>query len=110
RAVVLDLGGGTFDVTVLEIVDGVVEIQASAGDARLGGEDFDAALAEHLAANVQKGQGHDLHRDPRAWARVRDAAERAKKRLSENESTSVALYDLPVGPNRTAHIEAQIGR
>src|SRR5262249_50782935 len=79
KAVVLDLGGGTFDVTVLEIVEGVVEIQSSAGDARLGGEDFDAALAQRFRASAHKMHGYDLDRDPRARARLKEAAELAKK-------------------------------
>jgi molecular chaperone HscC len=110
RAVVLDLGGGTFDVTILEIMEGVVEIQASAGDARLGGEDFDAALAEHVAKQVETTQGHDVRRDPRAWARVREACERAKRRLSELESTGIALYDLPIPGKTPIHVESQISR
>src|SRR6266540_6286632 len=71
RAVVLDLGGGTFDVTVLEIIEGVIEIQSSAGDVRLGGEDFVEALAERFAARAKSQHGFDLKRDPRAWARLR---------------------------------------
>src|SRR5262249_3808653 len=97
RAVVLDLGGGTFDVTVLEIIEGVIEIQSSAGDSRLGGDDFDDALAERFAARARAQHGFDLRRDPRAWARLRDASEGAKKRLSETESAQVALVDLPLG-------------
>src|SRR5215510_14133418 len=86
RAVVFDLGGGTFDVTVLEIIEGVIEIQSSAGDSRLGGEDFDDALAERFAARARAQHGFDLRRDPRAWARLREASEGAKKRLSETDS------------------------
>jgi molecular chaperone HscC len=110
RAVVLDLGGGTFDVTVLEIIEGVVEIQSSAGDARLGGEDFDAALAARFAKRAEKQHGHDFGKDPRAAARLREAAESAKKRLSDLESTSVALVDLPVGSGRTASFELTVTR
>ncbi|MFT3773629.1 MAG: Hsp70 family protein [Minicystis sp.] len=110
RAVVLDLGGGTFDVTVLEIIEGVVEIQASAGDARLGGEDFDEALAERFAARAKDRHGWDLKREPRAWARLREAAEDAKKRLSDSESTSIALVDLPLGDRRTGNLELTLTR
>jgi molecular chaperone HscC len=110
RAVVLDLGGGTFDVTVLEIVEGVVEIQSSAGDARLGGEDFDAALADRAAALAMEKQGLDLRRDPRAWARLREASEQAKKRLSDAERTTTALVDLPLGDGRTASFELELTR
>jgi molecular chaperone HscC len=107
---VLDLGGGTFDVTVLEIVEGVVEIQSSAGDARLGGEDFDAALADRFARRAMQQHGHDLRRDPRAWARLREAAEGAKKRLTDIESAGVALVDLPLGNGRTANLELTVSR
>ena len=110
RAVVLDLGGGTFDVTVLEIVEGVVEIQSSAGDARLGGEDFDAALADRAAALAMTRHGHDLRRDPRAWARLREACEQAKKRLSDAAQTTTALVDLPLGDGWTASLELSLSR
>jgi molecular chaperone HscC len=96
RAVVLDLGGGTFDVTVLEILEGVVEIQASAGDTRLGGDDFDDALVDLVAARLDAGDKRDVRRDPRARARLKEACELAKKRLSESASAQVALYQLPV--------------
>ena len=91
KAVVLDLGGGTFDVTVLEIMEGVIEIRASAGDAHLGGEDFDYALAETLAAAFKKAHGLDAQSDTRAWARLKDACEDAKKRLSSSATTRVAV-------------------
>jgi molecular chaperone HscC len=110
RAVVLDLGGGTFDVTVLEIIEGVIEIQSSAGDSRLGGEDFDDALADRFAARAKSQHGFDLKRDPRAWARLREAAEGAKKRLSEVESAGVALVDLPLGNGRTGNLELSLAR
>ena len=110
RAVVLDLGGGTFDVTVLEIIEGVIEIQASAGDARLGGEDFDTALAERIAQRIQSEQRLDLRADPRAWARVKEACEAAKKRLSDGPETGIALPDVPVGAGRAIHVEAKLSR
>jgi molecular chaperone HscC len=110
RAVVLDLGGGTFDVTVLEIVEGVIEIQSSAGDARLGGEDFDDALAAVLADRIQRAQGGDVRAHAQGWARVRAAAESAKKRLSREEVATVALVDLPVSAGRTVQIQEAISR
>jgi molecular chaperone HscC len=110
RAVVLDLGGGTFDVTVLEIIEGVVEIQSSAGDARLGGEDFDAALAERFAARARTQHGWDLKREPRAWARLREASEQAKKRLSDADTTTIALVDLPLGGGKTGSLELSLSR
>ncbi len=110
RAVVLDLGGGTFDVTVLEIIEGVIEIQASAGDARLGGEDFDAALAERVAERVRAEQRLDLRNDARAWARLRSACEGAKKRLTDSEVTRIALPGLPVDGGRTIDLETNLTR
>ena len=96
-AVVLDLGGGTFDVTVLELIEGVIEIQSSAGDTRLGGEDFLDVLADRVAAHIQATHGCDLRSLRQPWARVREACELAKRRLSQAESTSIALAGLPVG-------------
>jgi molecular chaperone HscC len=110
RAVVVDLGGGTFDVTVLEILEGVVEIQASAGDVRLGGEDFDFALAEVMRERIRRDHGIDVRDDPRAWARIKDASELAKKRLSDADTASIALYELPAGKRKTINVETQITR
>jgi molecular chaperone HscC len=110
RAVVLDLGGGTFDVTVLEIIEGVIEIQASAGDARLGGEDFDAALALRIATRIKDDQRIDLRTDPRGWARLKDAAESAKKRLSDAQTAGIALPEVPIGGGRTIHVQANVSR
>lgn len=89
-AVVIDLGGGTFDVTLLEIMEGVIEIRSSAGDARLGGEDFTDALAQRAAKKIAKRYGVDVER-ARTWARIREAAEGAKKRLTQTEETDLVL-------------------
>lgn len=97
QAVVLDLGGGTFDVTVLEIIEGVIEIQASAGDSRLGGEDFADALAEHVAVVLADEHRVDPRDDPRTFARVREACELAKRRLTLAPSTEVVLPGLLLG-------------
>ncbi len=109
RAVVLDLGGGTFDVTVLQIMEGVIEIQASAGDARLGGEDFDAALCALIGGRLKEKLGADLRASPVAWARMRDACELAKRRLSDAEQTQLVLPDLPV-ENRRLQVEEALTR
>jgi molecular chaperone HscC len=93
RAAVLDLGGGTFDVTVLEVTEGVIEIQSSAGDTRLGGEDFVDALAELVATETGRGQWRE---EARAWAALRTACERAKRRLSTAMETEVVLVDVPL--------------
>jgi molecular chaperone HscC len=109
RAVVLDLGGGTFDVTVLEILEGVIEIQASAGDARLGGEDFDQALAEHVAKRVREVQKVDPKTERLAWARLRDASESLKKTLSSATRGTLALHEVRV-EGKTVAIEMQVSR
>jgi molecular chaperone HscC len=92
KIVVLDLGGGTFDVTVLEIIEGVIEIQSTAGDMRLGGDDFDAAIAELLRQRAEQA-GFSFPTD-RHRARLLAAAEEAKRRLSDATETNVALADL----------------
>jgi molecular chaperone HscC len=110
KAVVIDLGGGTFDVTVLEILEGVIEIQSSSGDVRLGGEDFDEQLAELIARRALEEKAHDVRADGVSWARVRAAAERAKRQLSEQPSATVALYELPFRGERTIDFETTITR
>ena len=110
KAVVIDLGGGTFDVTVLEILEGVIEIQSSSGDVRLGGEDFDDQLAELIARRALEEKKVDVRSDGVSWARVRAAAERVKRQLSDQPSASAALYELPLGGGRTVDFEATITR
>ena len=110
RAVVLDLGGGTFDVTVLEIMEGVIEIQASAGDSRLGGDDFTRALAEALLEHQPDDVAAGIRRHPLAWSRVLAACERAKAALSAEASVEIALPDLPVGAGRYADIVQNLSR
>jgi molecular chaperone HscC len=109
KAAVLDLGGGTFDVTVLEITDGVIEIQSSAGDARLGGADFDVALAKRLAKRIRETYSADPEENALAWARLLDAAEQAKKRLTDHSATTVALPGLPIG-RRAIDVELGVSR
>ena len=109
QAVVLDLGGGTFDVTVLEIIDGVIEVQSSAGDAKLGGEDFTDALAV-LVQRRLAGQGEDVADLPRAQARIREACEGAKRRLTSADSADIALPGLPLTGDRRADVSMAITR
>lgn len=99
RIAVLDLGGGTFDVSVLEIIEGVIEIQGSAGDARLGGEDFLGALADALADRVKNELGLDPRDEVHARARFGEACERAKHALSSTETTQIVFP----GPDDTQH-------
>jgi molecular chaperone HscC len=94
RAVVLDLGGGTFDVTVLEVMEGVIEIQSSAGDTRLGGEDFLDVLVAHTRARLKGALGVELADSELARARLREACEYAKRRLSSEERVLLALPEL----------------
>jgi len=108
RAVVLDLGGGTFDVTVLEIIEGVVEIQSSAGDSRLGGEDFADALAADLGARLPGGV-EAAQAEPIAWARLREACEIAKRTLSAGDSARVTLPGLRLG-GRAVTVDEEITR
>jgi molecular chaperone HscC len=116
KAIVLDLGGGTFDVTVLEIMEGVIEIQASGGDTRLGGEDFVDLLAELVAARLRARSGAagtgdlDLRAQPIAWARLREAAELAKRRLSTESAARVVLPALPVADGRSLDVDEEITR
>jgi molecular chaperone HscC len=110
RAIVLDLGGGTFDVTVLEILEGVIEIQASAGDTQLGGDDFDRALAELVIESLDGALRAGVREHPVARARIKDACELAKKRLSGAATTRVALFDLPVADRRTIQLEHEVSR
>jgi molecular chaperone HscC len=102
--------GGTFDVTVLEIVEGVIEIQASAGDARLGGEDFLAAIVERIDARIRDAHGAGVRRATPSWAVLRDAAERAKRRLSEIDEVQVALPDLALDTGRRTDVELTLTR
>lgn len=86
---VYDLGGGTFDISILEIGDGVFEVKSTNGDTFLGGDDFDSAIIEWIVAEFKKDQGKDLNKDPQAMQRVKDAAEKAKIELSASASTEI---------------------
>ena len=109
RAVVLDLGGGTFDVTALEIVSGVIEVQASAGDARLGGEDFSDLLAADLERELREVHRLDVAGHPVSRARVREAADSAKKALTGGASAKLALPGLE-GDGGRRDIELSVDR
>jgi molecular chaperone DnaK len=89
--IVYDLGGGTFDVSVLEIGDGVYEVRSTSGDTHLGGDDFDQALISHLVEEFKKEQGIDLKEDPAALQRLKEASEKAKIALSSSEQTEINL-------------------
>ncbi|CAF3914698.1 unnamed protein product [Rotaria sp. Silwood1] len=91
KVAVYDLGGGTFDVSILELGDGVFEVKSTNGDGHLGGDDFDHVLIDHLAEEFKKKEGIDLRKDPMAMQRLKDAAETAKKALSSSSQTEVNL-------------------
>jgi len=91
RVAVYDLGGGTFDISILELGDGVFEVKSTNGDGHLGGDDFDHRLIDYLADEFQKKEGIDLRKDPMALQRLKDAAENAKKQLSSSSQTEVNL-------------------
>ena len=110
KVMVYDLGGGTFDVSIIEIGDGVIEVLATAGDNHLGGDDFDERVAEHLLDEFQRDNGIDLRREPAALQRVREAACEAKIELSSMETTRVNLPFLAQGPNGPVHFETTLTR
>jgi molecular chaperone DnaK len=97
KIVVFDCGGGTHDVSVLELGDGVFEVKSTDGDTHLGGDDFDQVIIDWLAEEFKKDEGLDLRKDPMALQRLKEAAEEAKKSLSNNTSTEINLpYIMPV--------------
>src|SRR5690606_34619073 len=97
KILVFDLGGGTFDVSILELGDGVFEVIATAGDNQLGGDDFDQAIIDYLVAEFKKEHGIDLSQDKMALQRLKDAAEKAKKELSGVTSTQISLPFITAG-------------
>ncbi len=97
KVAVFDLGGGTFDISILELGDGVFEVKSTNGDTHLGGDDFDQVIIEWLAEEFKKDEGVDLKRDPMALQRLKEAAEKAKIELSSSSSTEINLpYIMPV--------------
>ncbi len=108
--VVYDLGGGTFDVSVLEIGDGVFEVKATNGDTFLGGEDFDAKLVQFLADDFKKAEGIDLTKDKLALQRLKEAAEKAKIELSSAQTTEVNLPFITADANGPKHLVKTINR
>jgi molecular chaperone DnaK len=107
---VFDLGGGTFDVSILDVGDGVVEVRATAGDSHLGGDDFDRRLVDHLATEFQREQGIDLRRDPQALQRLFEAAEKAKVELSSVTQTTVNLPFVTADANGPKHLNMTVMR
>uniref|UniRef100_W6NAL4 Heat shock protein 70 domain containing protein n=1 Tax=Haemonchus contortus TaxID=6289 RepID=W6NAL4_HAECO len=107
---VYDLGGGTFDISVLEIQKGVFEVKSTNGDTFLGGEDFDHALVNHLVAEFKREQGVDLTKDPMAMQRLREAAEKAKCELSSTTQTDINLPYLTMDSSGPKHMTLKLTR
>ena len=110
KILVYDLGGGTFDVSILELGDGVFEVLATNGDTRLGGDDFDEALLTFMADSFAKENGVDLRADKMALQRLKEAAEKAKKELSSAQTTNVNLPFITVNENGPLHMNMDITR
>ena len=108
--IVYDLGGGTFDVSVLEIGDGVVEVKATNGDTFLGGEDFDTRIIDYLAKEFQKENNIDLKNDKLALQRLKDEAEKAKKELSSSNSIDVNLPFITADATGPKHLNVKLTR
>ena len=110
KVLVFDLGGGTFDVSILELGDGVFEVLATSGDNLLGGDDFDQSIIDYLVEEFKKEQGIDLSKDKMAMQRLKDAAEKAKKDLSGVTSTQISLPFISAGESGPVHLENTLTR
>ena len=110
KIVVFDLGGGTFDVSVLEVADGVFRVISTNGDTHLGGDDFDQTLINHVADQFQKEQGIDLRKDTMALQRLQEACEKAKKELSSAQSTDINLPFITADASGPKHLQVTITR
>ncbi|GHS90795.1 chaperone protein DnaK [Alphaproteobacteria bacterium] len=108
--VVYDLGGGTFDVSVLEIIDGVFEVKATNGDTFLGGEDFDSRIMDHIAETFKKENSIDLRKDKMALQRLKEAAEKAKIELSSSMQTEINLPFITADANGPKHLQMTLTR
>lgn len=107
---VFDLGGGTFDVSILRLADGTFEVISTAGDNKLGGDDFDKRIVDHMVAEFKKSNGVDLSKDKMAGQRLRDAAEKAKKELSGVTQTSISLPFISMTEHGPVHLEMNLTR
>ncbi len=107
---IFDLGGGTFDVSVLEIGDGVFEVKSTAGDNHLGGDNFDKALVDWLVSEFKKSQGIDLSQDPMALQRLYEAAEKAKIELSTTQETQINLPFITADASGPKHLDTRLTR
>ena len=110
KIAVFDLGGGTFDVSVLEIGDGVFEVKSTSGDTHLGGEDFDLRIIEYIADEFKKDQGIDVKNDKMALQRLKEAAEKAKMELSSSTETSINLPFITADATGPKHLDVKLTR
>ncbi|HPR81904.1 MAG TPA: molecular chaperone DnaK [Enterococcus sp.] len=110
KVLVFDLGGGTFDVSILELGDGVFDVLSTAGDNNLGGDDFDNKIIDYMVAEFKKENGIDLSKDKMAVQRLKDAAEKAKKDLSGVTSTQISLPFITAGDAGPLHLELTLTR
>ena len=110
KIMVYDLGGGTFDVSILEIGDGIVEVMATAGDTHLGGDDFDQRIMDYLVAEFKKAEGIDLSKDRVAMQRLKEAAEKAKIELSGMTTTNVNLPYITADATGPKHLDVTLSR
>ena len=110
KIMVYDLGGGTFDVSILDIGDGVIEVLATAGDTHLGGDDFDQRIMDYLVAEFKKAEGIDLSKDKVAMQRLKEAAEKAKIELSGVTSTNINLPYITADATGPKHLDVTLTR
>jgi molecular chaperone DnaK len=110
RILVFDLGGGTFDVSVLEVGDGVFEVLSTSGDTHLGGDDFDKVIVDHLAASFKANEGIDLRQDKQALQRLTEAAEKAKIELSSATQSEINLPFITATPEGPKHLDLTLTR
>ena len=110
KIAVFDLGGGTFDISILELGDGVFEVKSTNGDTHLGGDDFDKVIMDWLAEEFKKDEAVDLHKDPMAWQRLKEAAEKAKVELSSSQETEINLPYITAVDGVPKHLVKKLTR
>ena len=110
KIAVFDLGGGTFDISILELGDGVFEVKSTNGDTHLGGDDFDKIIMDWLAAEFKKDEGIDLHKDPMSWQRLKEASEKAKIELSSSTETEINLPYITAVDGVPKHLVKKLTR
>ncbi|MEO6834048.1 MAG: Hsp70 family protein, partial [Chitinophagaceae bacterium] len=110
KIAVFDLGGGTFDISILELGDGVFEVKSTNGDTHLGGDDFDKVIMDWLAEEFKKDEAIDLHKDPMSWQRLKEASEKAKIELSSSQETEINLPYITAVDGVPKHLVRKLTR